>query len=112
MGVTNRSEPTPPALGSPPTPALPREGGGRHLPSPCDGGGLGWGRLVRVVLVRPTIAANLGATARVMANFGLSDLRLVAPEADPRSEEAQALDAWRTDPGSCPGFEKPGRSRR
>jgi tRNA/rRNA methyltransferase len=49
------------------------------------------------VLVRPTIAANLGATARVMANFGLGlglgDLRLVAPEADPHAEEARKLSA-------------------
>jgi len=37
---------------------------------------------VRVVLVRPKIAANVGAAARVMRNFGLSDLALVAPEAD------------------------------
>jgi len=36
----------------------------------------------RVVLVRPRIAANIGATARVMRNFGLSRLVLVAPEAD------------------------------
>ena len=36
----------------------------------------------RVVLVRPRIAANIGATARVMRNFGLSRLALVAPEAD------------------------------
>jgi tRNA/rRNA methyltransferase len=36
----------------------------------------------RVVLVRPRIAANLGAAARVMRNLGLSDLVLVAPEAD------------------------------
>jgi tRNA/rRNA methyltransferase len=41
----------------------------------------------RVVLVRPKIAANLGATARVMRNLGLDELVLVAPEAaldDPR----------------------------
>ena len=41
----------------------------------------------RVVLVRPRIAANIGATARVMRNFGLSRLVLVHPEAeidDPR----------------------------
>ncbi len=41
----------------------------------------------RVVLVRPKIAANVGAVARVMRNFGLGDLVLVAPEAekdDPR----------------------------
>ncbi len=33
----------------------------------------------RVVLVRPHYAGNLGATARAMRNFGLSDLVLVAP---------------------------------
>jgi tRNA/rRNA methyltransferase len=36
----------------------------------------------RVVLVRPKIAANIGATARAMRNLGLSRLVLVAPEAD------------------------------
>jgi tRNA/rRNA methyltransferase len=44
-----------------------------------------------VVLVRPKIAGNLGAVARAMRNFGLDDLRLVAPEADPLSLEARAL---------------------
>src|SRR5262245_60417201 len=33
----------------------------------------------RIVLVRPHYAGNLGATARVMRNFGLTDLVLVAP---------------------------------
>ena len=32
-----------------------------------------------VVLVRPQLAVNIGMAARAMANFGLSDLRLVAP---------------------------------
>ncbi|MCW6506478.1 RNA methyltransferase [Lichenifustis flavocetrariae] len=32
-----------------------------------------------VILVRPQLAVNIGTTARAMANFGLSDLRLVAP---------------------------------
>ncbi len=32
-----------------------------------------------VVLNQPQLAENIGAVARVMANFGLSDLRLVAP---------------------------------
>ena len=32
-----------------------------------------------VVLVRPQLAENIGMCARAMANFGLSDLRLVAP---------------------------------
>jgi tRNA/rRNA methyltransferase len=45
----------------------------------------------RVVLVRPQIAANLGATARVMRNMGLSDLVLVAPVADPTDPRARQL---------------------
>lgn len=45
----------------------------------------------RVVLVRPRIAANVGAAARVMRNMGLSDLVLVAPEADPTDERARLL---------------------
>jgi tRNA/rRNA methyltransferase len=32
-----------------------------------------------VVLVTPQLGENIGAAARVMANFGLTDLRLVAP---------------------------------
>ncbi len=32
-----------------------------------------------VVLVRPQLAVNIGMCARAMANFGLADLRLVAP---------------------------------
>jgi len=45
----------------------------------------------RVVLVRPQVAGNLGATARVMHNFGLSHLVLVAPEADPLAPEARKM---------------------
>ncbi len=32
-----------------------------------------------VILVRPQLAVNIGMCARAMANFGLSDLRLVSP---------------------------------
>ena len=32
-----------------------------------------------VILDKPQMADNIGSVARVMANFGLSDLRLVAP---------------------------------
>ncbi len=46
---------------------------------------------LRVVLVRPQIAANIGATARVMRNFALRDLVLVAPEADPLDPAARRL---------------------
>src|SRR5438067_13153301 len=45
----------------------------------------------RVVLVRPKVAGNLGSTARVMRNRGLSQLVLVAPEADPNAREARQL---------------------
>ncbi len=48
-------------------------------------------RNARVVLVRPHYAGNVGAVARVMHNFGLDQLTLVAPFADPRSEEARRL---------------------
>jgi len=47
--------------------------------------------LCRVVLVEPQIAANIGATARVMHNMGLRDLVLVAPQVDPRDRNAQQL---------------------
>jgi tRNA/rRNA methyltransferase len=45
----------------------------------------------RVVLVRPTIAANLGAAARAMHNFGLTQLVLAAPVASPTDEQARQL---------------------
>ena len=32
-----------------------------------------------VILARPQMGENIGATARAMMNCGLSDLRLVAP---------------------------------
>ncbi|MBN1347551.1 MAG: TrmJ/YjtD family RNA methyltransferase [Phycisphaerae bacterium] len=43
----------------------------------------------RIVLVRPKIAGNIGATARAMANMGLSDLVLVSPKADPTDRRAR-----------------------
>ncbi|MEW6593334.1 MAG: RNA methyltransferase [Thermodesulfobacteriota bacterium] len=46
---------------------------------------------VCIVLVGPQGNRNLGAVARVMMNFGFTDLRLVAPEADPASEEARHM---------------------
>lgn len=45
----------------------------------------------RVVLVRPQFAGNVGSAARVMRNMGLSQLVLVAPEADLGSREARQL---------------------
>jgi tRNA/rRNA methyltransferase len=45
----------------------------------------------RVVLVRPRIASNIGAVARVMRNMGLNDLVLVTPDADPADPRAERL---------------------
>jgi tRNA/rRNA methyltransferase len=45
----------------------------------------------RVVLVRPRTASNVGAAARAMRNMGLSELVLVAPEADPADPRADLL---------------------
>jgi tRNA/rRNA methyltransferase len=45
----------------------------------------------RVVLVRPRVAGNLGATARIMRNMGLSELVLVAPESDPGKRQARRM---------------------
>jgi tRNA/rRNA methyltransferase len=44
-----------------------------------------------VVLVRPKIASNIGAVARIMRNLGFSDLVLVAPEADVNDPRAERL---------------------
>ncbi|KAK9819025.1 hypothetical protein WJX74_006576 [Apatococcus lobatus] len=41
-----------------------------------------------VVLVSPKHAANVGAAARSLANFEVSDLRLVSPRCEPFSSEA------------------------
>jgi tRNA/rRNA methyltransferase len=43
----------------------------------------------RVILVGTQVAANLGSAARVMRNFGASDLVLVAPQADRLHENAR-----------------------
>jgi len=45
----------------------------------------------RIVLVRPHYAGNLGATARVMRNFGLRDLVLVAPHASTNDLDARRM---------------------
>ena len=43
-----------------------------------------------IVLVEPSLPENVGAVARAMANFGLADLRLVAPETPPDHPRAVA----------------------
>ena len=44
---------------------------------------------IRVVLVNPLYASNVGAVCRAMNNMGLSDLALVAPRADANSDDAK-----------------------
>lgn len=59
-------------------------GAGTDRSKRADGAGV---RLA-IILVRPQLAVNIGMSARAMANFGLSDLRLVAPrEGWPRTGE-------------------------
>lgn len=48
---------------------------------------------VAVVLVEPAEGGNVGACARVMANFGFSDLRLVRPAFDARVARTLAVHA-------------------
>ena len=44
-----------------------------------------------VILSRPQMGENVGAAARAMKNFGLSDLRLIAPQCGWPNERAQVL---------------------
>lgn len=46
---------------------------------------------IAVVLVEPQGGLNIGSVCRVMANFGLSDLRLVNPQTDHLGEEARRM---------------------
>ncbi|CAA7615925.1 RNA methyltransferase [Magnetospirillum sp. SS-4] len=43
-----------------------------------------------IILVRPQLAENMGTAARAMLNCGLTDLRIVAPRANPLDERAIA----------------------
>ena len=44
-----------------------------------------------VVLVEPAGPLNVGSVARLCANFGVDDLRLVSPRCDPNAPEAQRM---------------------
>ena len=44
-----------------------------------------------LVLVEPAGPLNVGSVARLCANFGISQLRLVAPRCDPQGEEARRM---------------------
>ncbi|MBN1502378.1 RNA methyltransferase [Candidatus Woesearchaeota archaeon] len=47
--------------------------------------------MINVILVMSENSANIGSIARVMANFDLNTLILIAPKADHLSEEARSL---------------------
>src|SRR5688572_15960429 len=46
-----------------------------------------------IILSEPQLGENIGACARAMANFGLSDLRLVKPRDGWPNEKAEAMAA-------------------
>lgn len=46
---------------------------------------------LHLVLVEPAGPLNVGSVARLCANFGLAELRLVAPRCDPLAEEARRM---------------------
>jgi tRNA/rRNA methyltransferase len=49
------------------------------------------GRAPAVILSSPQMGENIGAAARAMANFGLSELRLIAPKTEWPNERAKVL---------------------
>jgi len=49
--------------------------------------------MTAIVLVEPTLPENVGAAARALANFGLTDLRLVAPAFERGADHPRALAA-------------------
>ena len=53
-------------------------------------GSLDAGPIPSMILVRPQLADNIGMVARAMANFGLDELRLVAPRDGWPNEKARA----------------------
>ncbi|NCP61852.1 MAG: RNA methyltransferase [Alphaproteobacteria bacterium] len=46
-----------------------------------------------VILSRPTLSQNIGACARAMLNFGLTEMRLIDPQANWLDSDARALSA-------------------
>jgi tRNA/rRNA methyltransferase len=44
-----------------------------------------------VILSRPQLGENIGSAARAMKNFGLTDLRLIAPQCDWPNDRAMIL---------------------
>src|SRR5215472_9981747 len=50
-------------------------------------------RAPAIILIKPQLGENIGFAARAMANFGLTDLRLVAPRDGWPNDKAQAAAA-------------------
>ncbi len=50
-----------------------------------------------IILSEPQLGENIGACARAMANFGLSDLRLIKPRDGWPNEKAEAMAAGAVD---------------
>jgi len=48
---------------------------------------------ISIILVKPQMGENIGATARVMKNFGITDLRIIAPRDGWPNERATAMSA-------------------
>ncbi len=46
---------------------------------------------INVILVEPSGPLNVGSVARLCQNFGVRELRLVAPRCDPNNEEARKM---------------------
>ena len=70
-----------------------RKAAGGRSATPEKGGS---GTPPTVILVKPQLGENIGFAARAMANFGLSDLRLVAPRdgwPNPKADAAAAVAA-------------------
>jgi hypothetical protein len=69
---------------------------------------------IRVVLVNPLYASNVGAVCRAMNNMGLSDLALVAPRADTHGDEVKmwACHAAKTAKEDVPRIRKADRQRK
>ena len=66
-------------------------------PKAADEPGRGWARPARatnlapaIILLEPQLGENIGFAARAMANFGLTELRLVAPRDGWPNEKARA----------------------
>src|SRR5262245_62396430 len=71
------------------------------------------GTMPAVILVKPQLGENIGFAARAMANFGLTDLRLVAPRDGWPNDKAHAAAAGRGGPGGRgAGFGRGGRALR